>query len=100
MIREDGTTASKESRRQKIRSRYRIAMLIGDNLNDFSDDFSIKSIAERKAQVDLEHAEFGSRYIVVPNPMYGDWENAINGNKTRLTEEEKRANRSAALKGL
>ena len=99
MIREEGTPASKETRRQKVGSRYRIALLIGDNLNDFNDDFSGKSIVDRKAQVDLERVEFGSRFIVIPNPMYGDWENAINDNKSRLTESERQAYRRAALKG-
>ena len=100
MVREEGSTPSKESRRQKVAERYRIALLIGDNLNDFNDDFAGKSIAARAAQVDRERAEFGSRFIVVPNPMYGDWENAIYENKTRLTDAEKRAYRRAALKGL
>ena len=100
VVREEGSTPSKESRRKKVADRYRIALLIGDNLNDFNDDFAGKSTAERAAQVDRERAEFGSRFIVVPNPMYGDWENAIYENKTRLTEAEKRAYRRAALKGL
>jgi 5'-nucleotidase (lipoprotein e(P4) family) len=100
MVREEGSTPSKESRRKKVAERYRIALLIGDNLNDFNDDFAGKLTAERAAQVERERAEFGSRFIVVPNPMYGDWENAIYENKTRLTDAEKRAYRRAALKGL
>ncbi len=99
MVREEGTTPSKESRRKKVKEIYRIALLIGDNLNDFNDDFAGKSIANRSAQVDRERAEFGSRFIVVPNPMYGDWENAVYENKARLTDSEKRAYRRASLKG-
>ena len=100
MIREQGTTASKETRREKVRSRYWIAMLMGDNLNDFNDNFSGKSIADRKAEVDRERTEFGSRFIVVPNPMYGDWENSVNNNQSNLTDEQREANRRAALKGI
>lgn len=99
MVREEGTTPSKESRRQKIAKRYRIAMLVGDNLNDFNDNFAGKSIAERAAEVDRERAEFGVRYIILPNPMYGDWENAVYHSKPGLTDEQKRADRRAALKG-
>jgi predicted secreted acid phosphatase len=40
LVREDGATASKESRREKVAARYRILLLVGDNLNDFSDDFA------------------------------------------------------------
>jgi 5'-nucleotidase (lipoprotein e(P4) family) len=99
MIREEGTTSSKESRRQKVAKRYRIALLVGDNLNDFNDNFAGKSIADRAAQVDRERAEFGMRFIVVPNPMYGDWENAVYQNKSGLNEDQKREYRRAALKG-
>jgi 5'-nucleotidase (lipoprotein e(P4) family) len=100
MIREQGTTASKESRRQSVRGSYRIVLLIGDNLNDFNDDFSGKSIADRKAQVDRERVQFGSQYIVLPNPMYGDWESAVVGNASNLSEAERRERRRAALQGI
>lgn len=100
MIREQGTTASKESRRESVRARYRIVLLIGDNLNDFNDDFAGKSIADRKAQVDRERVEFGSQYIVLPNPMYGDWETAVYGNASNLSDAEKRDRRRAALQGI
>ena len=100
MVREEGTPSSKESRRQRVAARYRILLLIGDNLNDFSDHFSGKSIPDRAAQVDRERAEFGNRFIVVPNPMYGDWENAVYDNRSGLTDAEKKSFRQRALKGL
>ena len=100
IVREEGASASKESRRQKVASRYRVVLLVGDNLNDFADDFAGKSIAERAAQVDRERAQFGKRFIVVPNPMYGDWENAVYENKSGLSEADKRAYRIRVLKGL
>ena len=100
MVREQGESASKETRREKVRSHYWIAMLVGDNLNDFDDNFSGKSISERKAEVDRERSAFGSRFIVVPNPMYGDWENAVNNNQSNLTDEQREAKRRAALKGI
>src|SRR5215213_1324297 len=98
MIREQGGTSSKETRRQSVRSRYRVVLLVGDNLNDFNDDFSGKSIADRKAQVDREQSDFGTQFIVVPNPMYGDWEDTIYGNASNETERRER--RRAALRGI
>jgi len=100
MVREQGTTASKESRREIVRSRYRILLLVGDNLNDFTDDFAGKSVAARSAEVDRQRTEFGSRFIVVPNPMYGDWESAVYDNKPNLSDAEKRTLRRAALTGI
>ena len=98
MIRESGGP-SKETRREKVRAGYRIVMLVGDNLNDFSDDFSGRSIADRSAQVDREQAQFGAQYIVIPNPMYGDWEGAVYDNKP-LSESDRRAKRREALRGI
>jgi len=100
MVREKDMSSSKESRRQSVRSHYDIALLMGDNLNDFNDDFAGKSIADRSAQVDREQAEFGAHFIVLPNPMYGDWEDAINHYQRGLTPTQQLANRRAALKGL
>ena len=99
MVREEGSPPGKEPRRQKVAARYRIVLLLGDNLNDFTDDFAGKSIAERAAQVDRDRALFGTRFIVVPNPMYGDWENAVYEWKSGLTDQEKRSYRRTALKG-
>ncbi|QIM67816.1 5'-nucleotidase, lipoprotein e(P4) family [Mannheimia granulomatis] len=56
---------------------YEIVLFIGDNLNDFGDQFYGKSNAERKAVVAEQQAEFGRRFIVLPNPTYGDWEGAL-----------------------
>jgi len=98
MIRET-SSPSKETRREKVRAGYRIVMLVGDNLNDFSDDFSGKLMADRSAQVDREQAEFGAQYIVIPNPMYGDWESAVYDNKP-LNESERRAKRRETLRGI
>jgi len=98
MIREN-SSPSKEARREKVRARYQIVMLVGDNLNDFNDNFSGKSIADRKAEVDRERAAFGSEYIVIPNPMYGDWESAVYENKP-LSDADRRAKRHDALRGI
>jgi 5'-nucleotidase (lipoprotein e(P4) family) len=100
MIREAGLTSSKETRREKVRTKHTIVLLVGDNLNDFADDFSNLSIADRSAAVDRTKTQFGSRFIILPNPMYGDWENSVNNNKSGLTEAQREANRKAALKGL
>lgn len=81
-------TSSKEPRRLAIAQKHRIVLLIGDNLNDIAQVFERKPIAERFAAVDNLKNEFGKRFIVLPNPMYGEWENAVYDFK-RLTEEEK-----------
>lgn len=88
--------STKEPRRQAISAKYRIAVLMGDNLNDLSNVFEKKSVADRFAEVDKAKMEFGSRFIVLPNAMYGDWESAIYEYQ-RLTEAQKAEKRAGAL---
>lgn len=73
--------SSKEVRRVKIAEEYEIAMLIGDNLSDFSSLFDAKTMAERKQNTDAVSALFGDRYIMLPNTTYGDWETALYGKR-------------------
>ncbi len=86
--------STKEPRRQMISQKYRIVLLIGDNLNDLSNVFERKSVADRFAEVDKARDMFGKKFIVLPNAMYGDWENAIYeyGRLTEAQKAEKRAN--------
>jgi 5'-nucleotidase (lipoprotein e(P4) family) len=90
--------SSKEPRRQKISERYRIVLLCGDNLADFSNVFEGKPTEDRNAAVDAARQKFGTHFIVLPNPTYGDWENAVYGYDSRLSDPEKAARRKAALK--
>jgi 5'-nucleotidase (lipoprotein e(P4) family) len=71
------TESSKESRRQAIAARNHIALLLGDNLADFSYLFDKQSSARRTALVDSLRYAFGPKFIVLPNAMYGDWEAAL-----------------------
>jgi len=93
------TESGKEARRQKIAEKYRTVLLIGDNLNDLSNVFERKSVADRFAEVDKMREKFGKKFIVLPNAMYGDWETAIYEYK-RASEAEKKKIRAAALQNF
>ncbi len=90
------TESSKEARRQSILQKYRIVMLMGDNLDDLSNVFERKSVADRFAEVDKVKTDWGKRWIVLPNAMYGTWESAIY-EYARLTDAQKTQKRAAAL---
>jgi len=92
--------SSKETRRNVILRTHEIVLLIGDNLNDMASFFERKSLEERSGEVDKVRKEFGNRYIVLPNPMYGEWESALYGYQRGLTDDEKDSRRKAALKGF
>ena len=73
-------TSKKQPRRDLILKRgYRIVLLLGDDLNDFSSVFGGQTIAERAEVVEDNKDKFGNTFIVLPNPMYGSWEAAVYG---------------------
>ena len=95
LLREE--TSDKEPRRQKVRENHRIVLLIGDNLNDFDSIFRKKGIDERLAAVDTVREEFGRKFIVLPNPMYGEWEGAVYNYNWKMSPKEKSEVRKSSL---
>ena len=96
-LRQVVTISTKEPRRPAVADKYRIVILMGDNLDDFSDMFEAKSMSDRFAAVEKNRDLFGRRFIVLPNAMYGTWENAIYEYKRGLSETQKAEIRSNAL---
>jgi 5'-nucleotidase (lipoprotein e(P4) family) len=70
-------SSDKQPRRDMVAKDYEIAFLMGDNLNDFLSVFAKKSVADRLAEVDKIKEMWGQKFIVLPNPTYGEWEGAI-----------------------
>lgn len=87
MLRKD--TSDKEARRLEVLENYDVILYLGDNLADFSKIFNKKPQAERNELVDQNSNQFGSRFIVLPNSGYGDWETALPGYNYQLTPSEK-----------
>ena len=77
----------KVNRREYVKNHTQLIMLFGDNLSDF-DLFSSKSIDERNAKVEELSKEFGDRFIIFPNPLYGAFETAIYGGKFPQAKEK------------
>lgn len=85
----------KDSRRKQVEKTHRIVMLVGDSLADFSSDFNPSAqakstFAEQKAAVEArqrkveEHkGRFGEEWIILPNPVYGDWTTPLGDDPSR-----------------
>jgi predicted secreted acid phosphatase len=83
------TTSDKTARRKEVTDQANVLLLIGDNLRDFSEDYrhaanSKSSLGEmqaanqkRKDQVDKDAALWGSKWIILPNPAYGEWNKVL-----------------------
>src|ERR1700730_6994805 len=99
LVQTDLNNSSKESRRQTVGAKYRIVLLMGDDLNDFTAVFeNSKTVESRVEAADRNKDQFGTRFIMLPNPMYGSWETAIYGYGSKLTEVEKAEKRKSAVK--
>ncbi|MCC9602344.1 hypothetical protein LOC67_17455 [Stieleria sp. JC731] len=73
----------KVSRRAMVAKGHRIVLLIGDNMSDLcgglhekSDD-STDATETRNAISQTKQALLGSRWVMLPNPAYGDWQQAL-----------------------
>jgi predicted secreted acid phosphatase len=73
-------SSDKTSRRQYASDRYRVLLMVGDDLGDF---ISAKGTPEERVATAGKYDQFwGERWVVLPNPTYGSWERAIYTGKT------------------
>ncbi|MEO8376030.1 MAG: HAD family acid phosphatase [Candidatus Sumerlaeota bacterium] len=89
----DSKPSNKDERRAAILEKYDVLILVGDNLTDFSSDFTAPNVKTsdeattainaRAAKVDTNRARFGTDWFVLPNCVYGDWQ--------RLVQDDPRA---------
>lgn len=91
-------TSSKKQRRAKITETHEVLMLLGDNLSDFDELFEDLPSLQRHQKVKSQQVHFGQKFIVFPNPLYGDWETDGLYDGKRYNEEQKRAVRNAKLR--
>ena len=61
--------SDKKARRETIARTYRIVMQVGDDLGDF--------IRPCEYAEERHATQWGKRWFVVPNPVYGSWERAV-----------------------
>lgn len=75
---------SKDLRRKKVLEKFDVVLYLGDNLSDFPGGFERLEVEKRNALVDKLRDDFGQKFIIIPNPLYGDWERALPQNKNKI----------------
>jgi acid phosphatase len=77
--------SDKVTRRESVAARHRVLLLIGDDLNDF---LSARTTVEKRHELTKPHAaKWGRQWILLPNPGYGSWEEALYGDPRPPTPE-------------
>lgn len=69
---------SKEEIRRKIADKHRIAMLVGDDLEDFVGGQAVYARDEATLA-----PLWGKRWFIIPNPAYGSWPDALSADADR-----------------
>ena len=72
-------TSNKQTRQDEIAQKFNVVLFLGDNLNDFSRKYYVKTVDERLKLMEDDRALYGTRYILFPNPTDGHWMRAIFG---------------------
>jgi 5'-nucleotidase (lipoprotein e(P4) family) len=81
--------SAKSTRRAFIAKDYRILLLVGDNLGDFTDDYKGDDAARLKVwEANKDH--WGHDWIVIANPTYGSFESSPYNNDFKLSDNDKR----------
>ena len=66
--------SDKTERRDMVTTNYEVLLYIGDNLRDFDELYKDRSNNGGREAVRLSKEEMLDRHLLLPNPMYGQWE--------------------------
>lgn len=85
--------SDKQPRFDMIAKKYYVVVYMGDNTGDFPIGTKGKTLAERNAIIDNHKEDFGTTFVVFPNPAYGSWVSALaKGYQNLSPEEQKQVN--------
>ena len=96
LFRPDGGPSAKSPRRTQVAATHRVVLMFGDNLFDFVES-ERPDLAARDALVAQYGDWWGTRWFALPNPMYGSWDEALQGYERGLPPEEQLRRRLAPL---
>ena len=85
--------SDKQPRFDMIAKKYYVVVYMGDNAGDFPIGTKGKTLAERNSIIDGYKEDFGTTFVVFPNPAYGSWVSALaKGYQNLSPEEQKQVN--------
>lgn len=85
--------SDKQPRFDMIAKKYYVVVYMGDNTGDFPIGTKGKTLAERNAIIDAHKEDFGTTFVVFPNPAYGSWVSTLaKGYQNLSPEEQKQVN--------
>lgn len=83
------TKSDKTERREMVKAAHQVLLYVGDNLTDYDQKFAERDSTFGKELLEKHQKEILHNFIMLPNPMYGEWEAAIYENDFSKTAKEK-----------
>jgi acid phosphatase len=76
---QQGWGSDKTTRRAYLAQKYRIVMLLGDDLKDILPGDAVNALRRDADPAAYKQylKRFGHRWFILPNPVYGSWERAL-----------------------
>ena len=85
----DGNESDKTKRRARVSEGHYVALLVGDQLRDFDEAFKDRTTDHGRDHVITMHDTLRDWFIMLPNPMYGTWLDAVSGKDDPLKVDKK-----------
>ena len=98
---ENNWDSNKGPRRELIGEKYRVLLMVGDNLGDFVDAKDNNLSPEQRQEIVRAYSDYwGVKWFMIQNIAYGDWEGALYNFDYSLSPEEVNNARLENLKPL
>ncbi|AOR24098.1 5'-nucleotidase, lipoprotein e(P4) family [Clostridium taeniosporum] len=91
-------SSNKQPRMDEIIKDYNVIIYMGDDAGDFPINSYGKDVEDRNQLVDVNKNNFGTHFLILPNPVYGHWESALAKDYFKLSPAEKDNVRKLHLK--
>lgn len=81
-------SSNKDDRRAKVDSTHSILLYVGDQLRDFDESFKDRKVNYGKELVDSKRDSLMQYFILLPNPMYGTFKDAVQGKGSDMEKQQ------------
>ncbi len=104
LLKPEKSTSSKQERIKQVDEKYHVIAYLGDNLGDFPGESELpqdlaQQLAARRKTVESAVDLWGTRYFMLPNPVYGSWDQILPKTVQERMDLLKRANAPTFVKG-
>jgi 5'-nucleotidase (lipoprotein e(P4) family) len=72
-------SSDKTARRQSVRERHRVVLLVGDQLTDMDQALKDRSVQDGLPTMQAMAADLERYFVLLPNSIYGYWRDGITG---------------------